>query len=447
MYIMNISCFSDIFEWLMGFANFERHTSSAHKEFRLNTMYELAALTGHPEQCAPVIHVAGSKGKGSVTGMIARILEYSGLKTAQYYSPHVSDCRERIMTGSVFFPEDVYISAGTELVAAEKAYTGADPLSFFELMTIYFFLCARTAQCDCMVIETGMGGRLDATNIVDPLVSVITVIELEHTAYLGSTLAAIAREKAGIIKPTKPVVLAEQKPEALAVFRETANEQRASLYYFPDYACIKDIQLFPAGTSFTLEVRDRDPLDLIIPIPGKIQAYNAGLAVLAAGIAFPDTHTEVIKNGLGHFTLPARFERISKGKKEPVMVIDGAHTQNSIQECVDTFTTLYGAGNTLLFGCVADKDPAPLAHILAPHFSHIIITRPGTFKASFLAPIYEAFTEEKKKKKEKKDGSVLFIEETDQAAFYAQNLGLPVLVTGSFYLAAEVRRFVLRKKE
>ncbi|MDR0760472.1 MAG: tetrahydrofolate synthase, partial [Treponema sp.] len=183
---------ADVFAWLSGFINLERGQSS--KSFRLERMEFLSGMAGHPEKSAPVIHVAGSKGKGSVTGMIAAMLEQWGKKTARYTSPHVSEYRERIALDGGFFEESCYIAAGEELrellravpERGEKAAAlfnpafphGEEP-SFFELLTLYIFLCARRARCDVMVVETGMGGRLDATNIVDPLVSVITSIELE----------------------------------------------------------------------------------------------------------------------------------------------------------------------------------------------------------------------------------------------------------------------------
>jgi len=167
-------------------------------------------------------------------------------------SPHISDFRERISLGNSFFEEPVYCTAGDELRdTAENKIPAAkislfDPAdeegeapTFFELLTLYFFLCAKHGKSDAMVVETGMGGRLDCTNIVNPEVSVITLIELEHTAILGKTIPLIAGEKAGIIKAGKPVVLARQPTEALEVFRKKAAEKNSPLFYFPDIAAIE----------------------------------------------------------------------------------------------------------------------------------------------------------------------------------------------------------------
>jgi dihydrofolate synthase/folylpolyglutamate synthase len=447
----NIKNSAGVFSWIAGFINFEKGPGS--RNFRLDRMEALAELAGHPEHHAPVIHVAGSKGKGTVTGMIAAMLEEEGFSAARYSSPDVNDKRERICRGDRFFDEAVYIEAGKELVevegklrAAEKKHRlpfdadgGDGAPTFFELITLYFFLCARRGACNFMAVETGLGGRLDATNIVDPLVSVITLIEKEHTEYLGDTIAAIAGEKAGIIKTGKPLILAEQNPEALDVFRERAHRMEAPLRYLPDAVSIGEIHVTRAGTFFTL--RDAgagvllSPLELFTPIPGDVQAHNAGLAVLAAKTAVPSLKEASIRRGLARFSLPARFERICEA---PEFIIDGAHTARSVELCVRTFTRLYGKGGVLLFGCAAGKDARSMAEITGPHFSRIIITTPGTFRESRPRHIFDIFQQAGNGEK------ILLIEDTAAAVDRALALGrerrLPVLGTGSFYLAGEIRR-------
>jgi dihydrofolate synthase/folylpolyglutamate synthase len=394
--------------------------------------------------------------------MIAAILEKAGYKTACYASPHVSDFRERIRVGNKFFDEPVYARAGEELrgITEELIHSskpryrlfnasleGGEEPTFFELMTLWFFLCARLAGCRFMAVETGMGGRLDATNIVDPLVSVITPIELEHTGYLGNTLAAIAGEKAGIVKPGRPLVLSEQEDEALGVFKSKTLETGSPLLYFPERAALKDIRVTEEKTAFTLTLHNPEKareleLELSVSIPGEIQAKNAGLAALALktalGAAIDDG---AIGEGLKGFRLPARFERLRK--KNPLFIIDGAHTTRSADLCVETFTRLYGEGGILLFGCAAGKNLRSMAELLVPRFSRIIITTPGNFKKSVPLEIFEAFTQSAMGKGGKKSPEILFIPRTEEAIEKAARLGaqtgLPVLGTGSFYLAAEIR--------
>ena len=440
---------SEIFDWLSGFTNLERGQSL--KNFCLDRMHALAEMAGHPEKSSQAIHVAGSKGKGSVTAMLSSILQASGVKTARYASPHVSDFRERITLDGVFFDEEVYLAAGKELAEIvgnipsspraelfEAHRENGQAATFFELVTLWFFLCARHAGCGAMSVETGMGGRLDATNILDPLASVITIIELEHTEYLGSTIAAIAGEKAGIIKPGRPVILAGQRPEALQVFREHAERKKSPLFYFPDHAKLRNIAASREGVSFTLDLENQTLEGLTVPVPGEVQAYNAALAILALKTAFPAVTENDIRRGLEKFTLPARFERISE---MPPVVIDGAHTPASVEMCVDTFCALYGEGAVLLFGCAADKDVVSMANVCAGRFSRIIITTPGTFKKSNPAEIHAAFAQAAAALNPGPE--VLFIPDTaqavDNAVRLARQSGLAVLGTGSFYLAAEIR--------
>jgi dihydrofolate synthase/folylpolyglutamate synthase len=289
-----------------------------------------------------------------------------------------------------------------------------------------------------MSVETGMGGRLDATNILDPLMSVITLIELEHTEYLGNTIAAIAAEKAGIIKQGRPLVLAEQSTQALEVFKEHAERRASPLFYFPDCGEIKNTLVEKSGTSFDLVLKSETIPGLFVPIPGEVQAKNAGLAALAVKTAFPDLQNHCLYKGLNAFTLPARFEKISS---TPLFIVDGAHTKTSVKTCLDTFTSLYGEGGILLFGCAEGKDILSMSEICAPHFSRIIITRPGTFKKSKVEEIHAAFVQAVEAQKSQPE--IILLPDTDEAVDMAIRLArehdLPALGTGSFYLAGEIR--------
>ena len=451
---------ADVFEWLSGFINYERGLSA--KAFRLDRMHILAELGGHPERCAPVIHVAGSKGKGSVTTMIATILHEAGYRTGRYVSPHVTEYRERLSRAEGFFDEAVYTTAGEELRGlVERAVQdypelfdpaapeGESP-TFFELLTLYFFLCCRQDHCEVMVVETGMGGRLDATNIVDPLVSVITPIELEHTQYLGNTLGAIAGEKAGIIKPGRPVVLSEQPEEALAVFRKTAAERHAPLWYLPDLADIDNLQVTAMGTQFNINIKELASYSPLKPsepqvwppmrlsMIGAIQAKNALQALTAVRLTYPSIPMETLLRGLQKTSLAGRFERVHEN---PDIIIDGAHTPRSLSLCTETFINLYGRDNLLLFGCAADKDVAAMARKVIPYFSHIILTKPGTFKKSDLDKTEKSFTEAQEGYKVVVETVPDTKDAIKKAEFLAKSAQKPLLATGSFYLAAEIRTF------
>jgi dihydrofolate synthase/folylpolyglutamate synthase len=461
----------DVFSWLSNFINLER--GQKPKSFRIERMEVLAELADHPERCAPSIHIAGSKGKGSVTSMLSAMLTAAGFRVARYMSPHVTDIRERICLGDLYFSDDIYCSAGDDLrnIVEERLPTliktqsktaslfsptaadGCEP-TFWELLTLLFFLCARKAKCNVMVVETGMGGRLDSTNILDPLVSVITLIELEHTNFLGSTIKAIATEKAGIIKRGKPLVLAKQCDEALNIFKEKSLEKNSPLIYFPQTAELSNVKITTQGTDFTLSLNSdknfahTSPLSLSIPIPGKVQAENASLAIAALKIAFPQIGEDAICGGLKKIKIPARFEKLS-GADTPPFIIDGAHTPESLTLCIETFCLLYGEGGVLLFGCAADKDFTAMAKIACPHFAKIFITTPGTFKASDPAKVYETFaeiagrekTELVKDTQEAVRRTVLFAKDSCRGAEAQRVEGVPMLGTGSFYLVAEIRKY------
>ncbi|GAB1481279.1 hypothetical protein MASR2M78_00940 [Treponema sp.] len=298
-----------------GFINLEK--GQTNKSFRLDRMQLLAEKAGHPENKLACIHVAGSKGKGSITTMLASILEEAGLIPARYVSPHIIDYRERVGLAFSNFPEHIYVQAGERLreilgigLEKELLLPGEEEPTFFELMTLFFFLCAELYPCSTAAIETGMGGRLDATNIVTPLVSVISPIELEHTEFLGTSIAAIAAEKAGIIKAGRPVVIAEQSDAALEVFKAKALEMASPLYELGEELSIEDLHITKEGSSASLSFKNRDlfplPLHPELPLAGEIQVKNAGLALLASRLAFPVITTS---SSLGGF-LKQSFPRV-----------------------------------------------------------------------------------------------------------------------------------------
>ena len=453
---------AEIFDWLTRFINLEQgYTPPSMRPERMQIIGELA---GHPERSAPSIHIAGSKGKGSITAMATSILVAAGMRPARYMSPHVVEYRERITLGNEFFDEAVYLAAGEELRRlagilcdpSSKPYRamldvsdGCSPEpTFFELLTLLYFLCAREAGCDALVVETGMGGRLDPTNIVDSACAVITGIELEHTEFLGNTLSAVAGEKAGVIKPGRPLILAGQPDEALAVFKRTAEARDAELFYCPETISVENVRVGRGGTDFTLNFKKKgffdEPLDLSVAIPGEIQGQNTALAVLAVKKAFPAIDAETVKKGLAGFSLPARFEKL---RGDPPVIVDGAHTEISVRLCVKTFTELYGPGGVLIFGCALGKNEEAMADALLPYFSYIVITTPGTFKMSGPEQVYGTFKRRQAAGAGKNMKTEIdFVKNTAdgirEAFSRAKKEGLPLLGIGSFYLAAEIREFV-----
>lgn len=425
----------DIYEYFLSFVNVEKGQTV---EFKLDRMRDLASRLGRPEAASPCLHVAGSKGKGSVSTMLAKILEASGRKTGLYTSPHILDFRERITRAGEFFPDSAYLSAMGELAplvvgAGPERFAGNELPTFFELSTLLAFLVHRGQDCDAAVYEVGLGGRLDSTNIVTPEASVITVIELEHTEYLGTTIPAIAGEKAGIVKSGVPVFTGSRDPAALEVFRRISAQRGCELRVLSEECSIRDIRLTRAGTESVVTFRDREvfpePVLIRTPLVGEAQAENAALAALAARLSSFRPPPEAVLEGIARASLPARFQ-ILPG--EPPVILDGAHTPASMAYTAEAFRRLFPGPGVLVFACAEDKRPDDMARILSGRFRRAIITRPGTFKKSDPRTAARAF--------EAEGFEVDRIPDTEDALKTglerARAEGVPLLVTGSFYLCA-----------
>jgi dihydrofolate synthase/folylpolyglutamate synthase len=307
----------DVFQALLPFANVEKGQDIGR--FRLDRMEALCRLLGNPERSFRSIHAAGSKGKGSVCAMMAAILEASGRKTGIYASPHVYDWRERVTTPSGPFPDEAYLEAGEALMEVVDRWTGDASLeslgmpTFFELMTALAFLVFRSQGCSWAVVETGLGGRLDSTNVIVPEASVITPIELEHTEYLGDSIPLIAAEKAGIIKAGRPVFLSSLRPEARRVMEEAAALRGSPLETIEEACEISDAVHSLAGEEATLRVRKASgPGERVLRVrtamAGEAMLQNAALAVLCLDRIVGGLEDEAIVSGLALARLHARFE-------------------------------------------------------------------------------------------------------------------------------------------
>lgn len=445
-FVTAIEVFND---WLDGYLNFERQPEK--NIFWLDTIDYLCKRFDNPQDFAPCIHVAGSKGKGSVSKMIACILDEAGYKTGLYTSPHILDFRERISTATGFFPEEIYEQTIKEMVPNIEAIIPEQlpaerPITWFELVTLYAFLCFRRAKVDWSVYEVGLGGRLDSTNVIRPKICCITPIELEHTEFLGDTLEKIAAEKAGIIKNCTPVVIARQQTESVdIVIREKAITRHAP-YYFID-KLVKNLNYkFDVDTKkmkihFESEIFNR-PIETDMSLLGSMQLENAALASIAVRKVLPNLTEDVIERGLAKAKLPGRFEIIEKihGYQDiPAVILDGAHTCKSIKLTLDTFNMFYDNQKAnLLFACAADKDVKDISLMFRHRFEHIFITKPGNVKKSDMNAEEEAF----------KNAGLSFTADADfnkmiQLALEdsAKN-GRLLLITGSFYLIAEVKKML-----
>jgi len=430
----------EVYAYLDRFLNFERKVEPT--AYRLDRMIALKEFFGRPDESFRVIHVAGSKGKGSTATMIASILQEAGHIVGLYTSPHLLSFTERIAIHGVPVDDRILFASATEISdlmehKTELDFPGGEKPTYFELLTMLGFLCFRRAGCTDAVIEVGLGGRLDSTNVVVPSVCIITPIELEHTDLLGTTIPEIAYEKAGIIKPGVPVFTSATRPEALTVFRARAAELGSPLTVLDEAADITGCSIDKSGTSAMVRWREEavfgQPLQVRTPMIGSVQARNAALAAtVARSLGYDD---QAIVRGIAAARLRARFEILSG---DPVVILDGAHTADSVQACTDDFARLFPAGGFLLFGCAKGKPPRLMAEALRKAFSEVLITRPGTFKESDPAEIEEAFTAAGFRTTRNDDTETAVVDALQQAS----SRGVPLLVTGSFYLCAAAARIV-----
>ena len=437
------------FSYIESFTNLEKSPNLTAREYRLERMFQLLDLFDNPQSSFKSIHVAGSKGKGSTATFLASILKSNGYKTGLYCSPHVESYKERISAAGTFFSDETYSETAAEMfnLINEKteleSFTGGPPTTF-ELLTLLSFLIFKKTGCEWCVFETGLGGRLDATNVIIPEASVITVIELEHTEFLGSTISAVAGEKAGIIKKGVPVFSAEQEADAEKVIRDKAAAESSEIFFPPDL--IKSNITFREEGIIrsTLELHSGTSCSLRINSPGSYQMLNASLAVSALDRLNTDKRLFLPgfdpASGTDKVVLPGRMELFKATDKNPAVMLDGAHTVKSVTAAAEAFYSAAEMPAVLLFGAVEGKNIEGMAEALSGRFSKIIITTPGTFKKSSPDSVFNVF----KNRPASADTPVILEKDTAKAFQTAVDSGLPVLVTGSFYLAAEIRKNLVK---
>lgn len=430
------SAYQEALDYIYSFVDFSltRALRYSPGKFNLQRMELLLARLGNPQLQYPVIHITGTKGKGSVTALCASALKAAGYRTGCYTSPHLQDFRERIqVNGDLISHENL-----VELVNVVKAHVVEVPeITTFELTTAIAFLYFARLPVDIAVIEVGLGGRLDATNLVQPTVAVITSISYDHMAILGDTLAKIAEEKAGIIKNGRPVVISPQKDEAREVIERIARERGADIYQVGRDFMYKAETHNLEGQSFRVwKAGMNDPHILFsLPLLGMHQVENASTAYAALsvlrqlGIKIND---QDIQAGFACAVWPGRFELLNQ---EPYLVVDSAHNRDSalrLRQAVDD----YFPGKTirLIFGASEDKDITGMYEELLPRVQQLVTTQsthPRAASAEYLAELAKSY-----------NIPIAIYPQVEQALEYAMNqaeINGVVLATGSLFIAAAVR--------
>jgi dihydrofolate synthase/folylpolyglutamate synthase len=362
----------------------------------LENTFRLLKAIGNPQDRLHFLHVAGTNGKGSVCAMLDSCLRAAGHKTGLYTSPHLVDFRERIrVDGVMISPQETAVGL-TRLRQAAQDWDHKP--TYFELSTVLALDHFERSGCDVVVLETGMGGRLDSTNVVEPLVSVITPIAMDHMAWLGESIAKIAAEKAGIIKPGALVISSPQQPDAA----EVLSAKSASL----------------ASPIRFIE----SPVDIPVALPGIHQLWNAAVAIAAIEASGLKCPPEAIAKGLASVKWPARFQRVGD-----MIIVDGAHNEHSAEALLSTWHEVFGQQKAaIVFGALRDKEYGVMLRILekvAGEFLFVPVRSersedPGVLKAQSALASRE-------------------FSDLLTAIKVAMDTTLPVLITGSLFLAGE----------
>lgn len=373
-------------DYLYSFVDYSlKHASELAKaDFNLDRMVALMDSLGNPQAQYPIIHVAGTKGKGSVSALCASALAVAGYKTGLYTSPHLQDYAERIQINGQHISHAELAALVEEI---KPAVARVPYLTTFEITTALGFLYFARQGCEAAVIEVGLGGRLDATNIVTPRVSVITSLSLDHTLVLGDTLAKIAAEKAGIIKPGVPVVSASQKDEALEVLTRIADERSCDFTLVGRDVNFEALSHSMDGQKFTITLDDPAPygedanahlsagrrVDLSIPLLGEHQVENAAVAYTVLKVSGLDVPDEAIRKGFEEIKWPSRFDVI---RRDPPVVIDVAHNRESALRLRQTLDTYFPERSVILLFCtLEDKDISGMLAELSPRVERVVATR------------------------------------------------------------------------
>lgn len=430
-------------DYLNTLVNFEKRPPGRRDApFKLDRMHRILAALGSPEKRFRCVHIAGTKGKGSTVAMLAGMLHGAGHKVGVYTSPHVMNIRERIAIGPTLISEHEFGRViGKVADAVQRNHLDAP--TYFEALTAAAFLYFAEQRVGIAVIEAGLGGRLDSTNVIKPEVCGITSISYDHMAQLGNTLTAIAEEKAGIFKEGVPVISAQQTKEVKRALKKAAETVKAPLMFSGDdieYTYrFESSRLAGPQARICISTPTSHYEHLAVPMLGEHQAINCGVAMgildqlKARGMRIDD---EGAIAGLANVKLPGRMEQICT---EPRVLVDGAHNAASIEALMRAIGQNVGYDSmVVIFGCCTDKDiPGMLKHILLGA-DKVIFTPIGSPRAADPADLAASFAEITGGKTAQVARNLGEAMEIAEKAVNREDL---ICITGSFYLVADAKRF------
>jgi len=397
----------------------------------LSNITKLLSYLGNPQNSYPTIHVAGTNGKGSTVAIMESILTAAGYRVGVYTSPHLVDFRERIRIKGRLI-EKKYI---TDFFNLHRKKIESLPITFFEAVTALAFAYFKDENVDIGLIETGMGGRLDATNVVVPKVSIITNVETEHTRWLGFKIRQIAFEKAGIIKPGVPVITAARNFDARHVIRQVSQQNKSKLISVFDETQWVMKSISSTVSEMDIFTRSNKYFNLRLSLPGRHQVENAICALLGVELFEQETGMKsssiAVSQGFRNVRWDGRLQRISES---PVIILDVAHNPAAIERIGEYFREFYSGKRIIsVFGILSDKDYHKMLKELDKFSDIIILTRPITDRAADLNMLVEDIA-----KIHSNFQVVPMVREAYQAARELAQPDEVILVTGSHYTVGEV---------
>lgn len=415
-----------------------RLNSGKHKGEPFQAMNRLLPLLDNPQEKVPFIHIAGSNGKGSTLNYLREMLQQACYKVGAFISPHLERVNERITINGVEIPDERFLDLANKLFRLIEQRDGKYP-SFFEIMTIIAFMYFAEEKVDIALIEAGIGGRFDCTNIITPLCSIITTVSLDHTELLGNTHKEIAYQKAGIIKRNVPVVTAAANKEALEVIQQEAELKHAPLFVYGEDFFVADIDANRKMQRFTYHLGNVK-LDIALRMMGAHQIANASCALTAATIlrsfGFTRLTDNIIQTALENAIWPGRFERFCSQ-----VILDGSHNPEGTKALIDTLTHQYPDKKyKFIYSVMKDKNYQESISMLDQAAHALLFTElpiPRSAKAEELAN-----ASNHPSKKINKNWRELVEQELEKL-----QQGELLIITGSIFFIAEVRKFLKAKEE
>ncbi|GAX62835.1 folyl-polyglutamate synthase [Candidatus Scalindua japonica] len=433
-------------EFLLQTIDYEKLTQYKYdtSTFDLNRMEEMMSSVGNPHKKRKAVHITGTKGKGSTAIIIASALQSLGLKVGLFTSPHLVYLGERFKVNDKMISEEVFV----QLINMLKPYIDRimleNPIlmpTFFEIVTAIAFLFFEREKTDISVLEVGLGGRLDSTNIILPEVSIITPVGYDHTDRLGETLDKIAYEKSGIIKEGVPVVSSIQEPEAQAVISNTCLDKKSRLYIVGDDILINNVKVAKRkgvyGTECEIKTENNIYKNIFLPIIGRHQAENCASVIGALEVlsetGIIQAENKIVINALENVRCPARIEVISEN---PLIVLDTAHTVASMKILRESIQENFSYNKiVLVIGLSEDKDIEGVLKEIICIADILILTRTGNPREA--EPEQMAI-----KAKRFSQNNLMVIEDIDEALKEARRIAERddlICITGSFFLAGKVK--------